>query len=609
MSLSFAVEGVGGQEQAPSAFLEEVRRLTGLVWEARALPAITPLDEVLTHAELRQRVVLESQPPSLTRLRVSAPDPARHLLRHRFEGAPWLASAKEMVQVEIERLHFFGDTRKPAGRHTGAVDDPALAEAIRDTFRFDTEKPLSASALARFGNCGFQGFVSYGLKVPEPEQPGEDFDRRGQGVFWHRVLEEFFKKLKERGLLGRDHASLPEGLLDTVLDEVRTEFEARHYVGHPALWRLARERAKNMVRRILLDDRRGLPFEKLEPSDFELRFGPKNPAEGWNEVTLQVGEDTIHFEGTIDRLDTGGSGVGVIDYKSGKLSRSELAKKLLDSDFQLPLYLHAARVSGHRDTHQAAWFSLRTGKVIHLSEVLAKEEIDLDELLATEPDVRARLATEEKPNLANAVEHLVRTVRAGQFAMRPKDCGNCSYQSVCRITERRLVEDEGSHERGARPGEEPRPHGGRRRGQDVQPGDDDAAPARRSPRGSPRRAPLAPVHGDLHRQGRRRDALARPGASGHARASRVHRPARAPVAHLARAAGPAFSLARRVAGPARGAGLGLGGHLPLDVRTDLAPRAPGLERGAVLRDARRDGVARARARRVRARGARGARGQ
>jgi ATP-dependent helicase/nuclease subunit B len=326
------------------------------------------------------------------------------------------------------------------------VDEPALLESLRESFRFDAERPLSASALARFGNCGFQGFLSYGLKVPEPEQPGEDFDRRGQGIFWHRVLEELFQRLKKRNLLRRAFDDELEKLLDEVLDEVRKHFEERHYVGHPALWRLARERARNMVRRILMDERRGLPFASFEPSGFELRFGPRNPAEGWGEVTLQVGEEVVHFEGTIDRLDVGGGEVGVIDYKSGKLAASELRKKLLDSDFQLPLYLYAARASGHEETRQAAWFSLRTGEVIHLAEVLRKHEVDLDELLSTEPEVRSRMAQEAKPNLANAVEALIRTVRAGQFPMRPKDCGSCGYRPVCRITERRLVEEEGAHE-------------------------------------------------------------------------------------------------------------------------------------------------------------------
>jgi ATP-dependent helicase/nuclease subunit B len=72
--------------------------------------------------------------------------------------------------------------------------------------------------------------------------------------------------------------------------------------------------------------------------------------------------------------------------------------------------------------------------------------VDLDELLSTEPEVRGRLAQEARPNLANAVEALVRTVRAGQFPVRPKDCGRCGYRPVCRITERRLVEEEGAHE-------------------------------------------------------------------------------------------------------------------------------------------------------------------
>ena len=85
----------------------------------------------------------------------------------------------------------------------------------------------------------------------------------------------------------------------------------------------------------------------------------------------------MRLRGRIDRIDyhAGRGEWAVFDYKSGELSKSELKKKLLDSDFQLPLYLYAARASGHRNTHKAAWFSLRTGKVIYLSEVLEKDAI------------------------------------------------------------------------------------------------------------------------------------------------------------------------------------------------------------------------------------------
>lgn len=439
VSLSFAVEGPGGQEQAPSTFLEEVRRLTGLPWEARALPPIAPLDEVLTEPELRQRVALEVLAPP--RLRVSEPDPAHGLIRQRFEPEEWFANARELAEVEYERLGFFSNLRR-AGRYTGVLVEPEVLEALRSTFRFDEQRPLSASALARFANCGFQGFLQYGLKVAEPEEPGEDFDARGRGTFWHKVVERLFQVLEERGLLGKAPEEMEDlgAVVEEVLEAVGKDFERRHHVGHQRLWELAKARARVMVRRILSGEHRGLPFARLRPERFELPFGPRRSEEGWGAVTLPVAGEVIHLEGTIDRLDSSGGEVGLIDYKSGRLDKKELRERLLQTDFQLPLYLYAARASGRAEARHAAWFSLRTGEVIQLSELLTEEE--LEGLLATEPEVRARLAQEERPNLPNAVERLVAQVRNGDFSVRPKDCGLCSYRAVCRITERRLVEEQ-----------------------------------------------------------------------------------------------------------------------------------------------------------------------
>ncbi|XXF75868.1 PD-(D/E)XK nuclease family protein [Myxococcaceae bacterium GXIMD 01537] len=438
--LSFAVAGPGGQEQMPSAFLEEVRRLTGREWELRSLSPVVPLDEVLTEHELRQCVALESL--ALVKLRVSEPDPAGPLLRRRFTDEPWFAEARALAHVEAERLFFFSDTHRGPGPYTGAVDGPALLQALRETFTFDITRPLSASALARFGNCTYQGFLSYGLKVPEPDTPGEELDPRRRGTFWHQVLEELFKRLKEAGLLGKDADEIPDALLEAALKKAARHLEDRDHVGHPQLWRLAQERARSMARRILKDERRGLPFERAEPEGFELKFGPGADVDSWQNVVLMAGDEPIYFEGKIDRLDAGAGGVGVIDYKSGKLDKRSLKERLLSSDFQLPLYLYAARASGHKEAHQAAWFSLRTGNTIHLSEVLKPPEVE--DMLATDAATRERVAQAGGLNLANAVEGLVRTLRAGHFEARPKDCGTCGYRAVCRITERRVVMEEGA---------------------------------------------------------------------------------------------------------------------------------------------------------------------
>lgn len=437
VSLSYAVAGAGGQEQVPSAFLEEVRRLTGMTWEARSLMAVPPLDDVLTEAELRQRVALETMAPA--RLRVTEPDVAEPILRKRFESEAWFSAAKELARVEYERLHFFSNPSSRVGPYTGEVDGPGLREQLRETFRFDITKPLSASALARFGNCGFQGFLKYGLKVAEPEAPGEEFDARGRGTFWHHVVENVFKQLRAKGLLGKGLDEIPEELLSEALEKAVRYFEERYHVGHPALWQLAKERAKAMVRRILSDERRGLPFEQYVPEGFELEFGPGAKEDPWQDVFLYAGDEAIYFEGKIDRLDKGAGDVGVIDYKSGRLDKRALKERLLSSDFQLPLYLYAARASGHREARNAAWFSLRTGTTISLTEVLSEAEVEA--MLSTDPTVRAKLAEEGGLNLANAVEGLVRATREGRFGMRPKDCGGCGYRAVCRISERRVVEE------------------------------------------------------------------------------------------------------------------------------------------------------------------------
>jgi ATP-dependent helicase/nuclease subunit B len=437
VSLSFTVAGAGGQEQVPSSFLEEVRRLTGMTWEARSLMAVPPLHDVLTEAELRQRVAMETM--ASPRLRVTEPDVAGPLLRRRFESEPWFSAAYELTRVEVERLHFFTRKESQVGPYTGAVDAPGVREALRETFRFDITRPLSASALARFGNCGFQGFLAYGLKVPEQEAPGEEFDARGRGTFWHRVVEEVFLRLKEKGLLGKGPEEIPDAVLDEALAEAVRSFEERYHVGHPALWQLAKERARAMVRRILADERRGLPFERYMPEGFELTFGPGAEEDPWQNVFLYAGQEAVYFEGKIDRLDKGAEGVGVIDYKSGRLEKRELRKRLLSSDFQLPLYLYAARASGHKEARDAAWFSLRTGTTLHLSDVLSSAEVEA--MLSTDPEVRARVKEEGGLNLANAVENLVLATREGKFGMRPKDCGSCGYRAVCRITERRVVEE------------------------------------------------------------------------------------------------------------------------------------------------------------------------
>ena len=156
---------------------------------------------------------------------------------------------------------------------------------------------------------------------------------------------------------------------------------------------------------------------------------------------LHGGPD-VFVSGKIDRLDSGLGEVGVIDYKSGLIpTGKQLIETLLETEFQLPLYLYAVRSVAHPMGMNAALLSLKTGKLTNLGDALGQYgDIRLDELVSADPQARAQLEESGRKNLPNAVHALLGRLRAGEFPIRPKDCDFCSFRPVCRITERRLGE-------------------------------------------------------------------------------------------------------------------------------------------------------------------------
>jgi ATP-dependent helicase/nuclease subunit B len=436
--LSYARTAPSGAEQIPSSFLDEVARISGQKISSRPLAPICALGEVETELELRTRLTLEAFAPRA--LRTSEPELPAGAARGPFATEPWWGRAEALVEVERERMRFFSDPTRAPGPYSGAVADEALLPAIREAFAFGPKHPLDATSLGHFGNCAFQGFLHFILRLKDPEEPGEELDSRGQGTFWHRVLERLFPMLRDGRLLGKPPEEVPAALIDAALEAAVTRSEADTHVGHPVLWKLGRERARAMVRRLLAMEHRGLPFPALAPEATELAFGSSRAPEGWRDVALPMRKGApVHLRGTIDRFDRGASGAGVLDYKAGSLAR--LKEGLLATHFQVPVYLHALRQSGEAGAVEGAWLSLKDGSPMLLSGMLEGQTVD--ELLATDPQVRTDLATAGKLNLANAVEGVVEGLRAGRFAARPQDCEWCSFRAICRISDRRIEEGYG----------------------------------------------------------------------------------------------------------------------------------------------------------------------
>jgi ATP-dependent helicase/nuclease subunit B len=450
VTLSRARSDAGGRELIASPFIDELRRVVpGFVDHPVPRSAVLPLDTVRSAADFRARVALEALSPSTSRL--SRGSPLGSTFLRRLSDEPWMQHAASISKMETERLRFFTSPDLEAGPFSGDLSSAAFDAARRKWFAFDNASGLSVSALGRYGNCAFAGILSQLLRLEAVEEQGEEPDARTRGTFWHLVFEQLMPQMKAHGWLGKPVSSLPtaelDALIDQAIDQAAKKAETDNAVGHPALWKLGREKARRMVQRVLFSENEGQPFKDQQwlPDAVEVTFGRGATDERFRTVVAPAarpGEQDVFLNGKIDRIDLGPGGAGVVDYKAGRKKKNAKAE-LLVSDFQLPAYVLALRQALMLPKNDAAWLYLGDHDASSLSRLLGKDQT-LDELMAVDLETRDRVATEEKKkNFANAVHEVAGQLRAGDVGARPHDCQWCSFKRVCRISQRRIAEELG----------------------------------------------------------------------------------------------------------------------------------------------------------------------
>ena len=426
----------GGRELLASPFRDAIARC---VEGFREVPvhraAVALLDEVQSEAELRVRAALEALGPVITRQTV--PDSRRAALGQALAAEPWFMEAQVKSLIESERLRFFTDPRVEAGPYTGQVEDEVLA-ALQARLAFDAAHPVASHELSKWGTCAFQGLSTMVMDLKGAERAGEELDSRARGSFWHDALAKLVPELNDAGLLGKDDPSVRARVQEAVTAASR-DLARNSATGHPALWTLAQEWAVSVLHRIVSGPE-ARPFGLARPKYVEVFFGHQRAPDELREVKLpaaKAGERDVFFTGRMDRVDVGEGVVGVLDYKTSV--KRTLGQDFLHSEFQMALYLLAARelVPGAMPT--GAWLGLGKSELKSVASVLGKSSVK--ELLATDELTRTRSEKEGTPNLANAIQGLVGKLRSGDFGARPLDCEYCDLKPVCRISQRQLAED------------------------------------------------------------------------------------------------------------------------------------------------------------------------
>jgi ATP-dependent helicase/DNAse subunit B len=364
--------------------------------------------EARTLDELTARVALEVRGDRNSRLSLPDREASTELYRLLTARAPArVARLEHLAQIERQRERFFADDAPPHPAVGGLRDSQLLASLLLPG---RAEQPLSASAVESYAACHFQFFLRSVLRAAPYEEVDEELDPLAAGRLHHRVLERIFRRLSDEHRLPLTGDQAEKALVRQAYDEAVAEWRRENPIGHPALFAVWERRLRTQIEALIENERQNPPAPGCVPARFEHKFGP---------LPIVQGEERLFVHGTMDRIDIGPGRAVVLDYKSGgkyRYSSSVKEEKLCDTAWQLPIYAAAAQSELPSHEIEARFYSLR--------------------------DVATTDAVKPAAKLGDALFTLHRSMKSGDFTVRPRDektCERCRMEAACRVI--RAVDD------------------------------------------------------------------------------------------------------------------------------------------------------------------------
>jgi hypothetical protein len=276
-------------------------------------------------------------------------------------------------------------------------------------------RPLSATKLRAFADCGFQYLLASVLRLDPVEEPE---DRMGlepmeRGLIFHEAAERFLRERRRRGELPvRDTPALRARLV-----EIAEEALARLVEGSPPrhrlLWDMERARLHDLLGKWLA---REATSSKGTPTYFEVGFGiPRDPESddphSPEPVEIDLGEGRVlRVSGKIDRIDTKPDGSLIVrDYKTGRAPKDEGGLFRGGRQLQIPFYVKAASL-------------LFPGR--RVSEAFL-DYVDGGRMVAFDPDRATGV------EFVALLRELVDAISRGLFVPDAAACRFCDFTRVC----------------------------------------------------------------------------------------------------------------------------------------------------------------------------------
>jgi len=240
--------------------------------------------------------------------------------------------------------------RGPCDCFDGRITDADLLAKLGA--RFPAETVFSPSQFNTFGQCPWQYFARYVLKLAPLDQPARRLEAQPRGLFCHSVLQGVMTQLQDKlngpvRLLDVDESHLLE-VLDEQTAIAARQVEDRH-PPYPALWEIQKVQMHRQLREYLLRQRAN---QDLAPAHlhFELGFAPRSdrttpldPASHAEPLIVETSAGPVQIRGVIDRVDRvrfeDAEALLVVDYKTGRLPSAKDIQT--GRNLQLPIYAAA----------------------------------------------------------------------------------------------------------------------------------------------------------------------------------------------------------------------------------------------------------------------------
>ncbi|MFA8449361.1 MAG: PD-(D/E)XK nuclease family protein [Bacteroidales bacterium] len=201
---------------------------------------------------------------------------------------------------------------------------------------------FSPSSLIQYINCSLQFYFAQILNLEEEKEIEENIDAAALGTVVHKILENFYTDFQGKTLSGVELSLLLPKINKQSIDAFNRESSTQNilYGKNRLIIEVGRQFVENFIR---------FEIEKLKQYKKQNKESILYSLEKFisTEFTLTNSNQEIKLKGFIDRIDSVGDQIRIIDYKTGKVENKNLrfsdfeelfSKQELNKSFQLVMY-------------------------------------------------------------------------------------------------------------------------------------------------------------------------------------------------------------------------------------------------------------------------------